>query len=128
MNKRTMNGQMIEEFGSYLENEEKSPATLEKYLRDVRAFWHFAGEQHVTRELVRRWKDFLVERKYAVRSVNSMLASVNSFLQFLGWEDCKVKSLKLQRKIYCPEEKELTKSELQAITKMQAHYPKMQDH
>ena len=64
MNKRTMNGQMIEEFGSYLENEEKSPATLEKYLRDVRAFWHFAGEQHVTRELVRRWKDFLVERKY----------------------------------------------------------------
>lgn len=54
MNKRTMNGQMIEEFGSYLENEEKSPATLEKYLRDVRAFWHFAGEQHVTRELVRR--------------------------------------------------------------------------
>ena len=79
MNKRTMNGQMIEEFGSYLENEEKSPATLEKYLRDVRAFWHFAGEQHVTRELVRRWKDFLVERKYAVRSVNSMLASVNSF-------------------------------------------------
>ena len=69
-----------------------------------------------------------MERKYAVRSVNSMLASVNSFLQFLGWEDCKVKSLKLQRKIYCPKEKELTKSELQAITKMQAHYPKMQDH
>ena len=60
---------------------------------------------------MRRWKDFLVERKYAVRSVNSMLASVNSFLQFLGWEDCKVKSLKLQRKIYCPEEKELTNSE-----------------
>lgn len=45
MNKRTMNGQMIEEFGSYLENEEKSPATLEKYLRDVRAFCQFHAGQ-----------------------------------------------------------------------------------
>lgn len=125
MRKRILNKKMAEAFGNYLEDEEKSPATLEKYLRDVRAFWHFAGEQHVTRELVRRWKDFLVERKYAVRSVNSMLASVNSFLQFLGWEDCKVKSLKLQRKIYCPEEKELTKSEYLRLLKAAQDRPQL---
>lgn len=47
-------------------------------------------------------------KNYVVRSVNSLLASVNSFLIFMGWTDCKVKSLKLQRHVYCPEEKELT--------------------
>ena len=40
-----------------------------------------------------------------------MLASINSLFAFLGWHDLKVKSIKLQQQIYCPEEKELTKVE-----------------
>ena len=40
-----------------------------------------------------------------------MLASLNSLFSFLNWMDCRVKSIKLQRQIYCPEEKELTKAE-----------------
>ena len=40
-----------------------------------------------------------------------MLASINSLFSFLGWAELKVKSIKLQRQIYCPEEKELTKAE-----------------
>ena len=40
-----------------------------------------------------------------------MLASLNSFLTFLGLSDCRVRSMKRQRQIFCPEEKELTKSE-----------------
>lgn len=57
------------------------------------------------------YKNLLLEKKYAVRSINSMLASLNSLLDYLGWSDCKVKSLKLQREIFCAEEKELTKAE-----------------
>ena len=53
----------------------------------------------------------LIAQRYAVRSVNSMLASVNSFLGFLGCNDCKVKNIRLQRQTYCAEEKELTKAE-----------------
>ena len=49
--------------------------------------------------------------EYSARSVNSMIASLNSLFSFLGWTDCRVKSIKLQRQIYCPEEKELTKAE-----------------
>ena len=101
----------IDRFRAYLIREEKSRATVEKYLRDARAFHAFAGEQEVTKELVMAWKESLVEAKYAVRSINSMLASLNSLLNFLGWGDCKVKSLKTQRQTYCPEEKELTKEE-----------------
>ena len=81
------------------------------YLRDVGCFVRFVRGQTVTKELVVEWKKELVEQGYAVRSVNSMLASVNSLLSFLGWHDCKVKSIRLQRQTYCAEEKELTKAE-----------------
>lgn len=103
---RDMNG-----FRDYLIREEKSPATVEKYLRDASAFRAFAAGRTVTKELTVAYKRTLQERGYALRSINSMLASVNSLLGFLGRVDCKVKNLRCQRQIYCAEEKELTKEE-----------------
>ena len=91
--------------------EEKSIYTTEKYLRDVCAFFRFAGAKPVTKELVMDYKKALVGAGYAACSVNSMLASVNSLLPFLGWGDCKVKNLRVQRQTYCAEEKELSKAE-----------------
>lgn len=111
MELRRLTTKQLTEYKVYLHEEEKSAATKEKYLRDVRAFFDFAAEEPVTKELVLQYKQRLSEKKYAIRSINSMLASLNSFFRFLGWEDCRVKSLKIQRMIYCPEEKELTKAE-----------------
>ena len=101
----------IQEFGGYLHREEKSPATQEKYLRDVQAFLSYAGSRAITKELVLAWKTQLVQHGYAVRSVNSMLASVNSFLDYLELPHCKVKNIRTQRQTYCAEDKELTKAE-----------------
>lgn len=89
----------------------KSENTIEKYVRDVRAFAAYAGNAEITKESVIAYKNKLLSEGYAVRSINSMLASINSLFAFLGRENLKVKSLKLQRQIYCPEEKELTKAE-----------------
>ena len=111
MEERIVNAASVQRFSAYLLREEKSGATYEKYLRDVRRFMCFAGENPVTKELVVAWKKYLVEQGYAVRSINSMLASVNSFLGFQGWHDCKVKNIRLQRQTYCAEDKELTKTE-----------------
>ena len=111
MEERTLTNFQIQNFSDYLIREEKSHATFEKYLRDVRGFQVFAGNNRMTKELVVTWKKMLMERGYAVRSINSMLASVNSLLGFLGWHDCKVKNIRLQRQTYCAEEKELTKAE-----------------
>ena len=69
------------------------------------------ADGEITKETVIAYKQGLIDDGYAVRSINSMLASLNSLFSFLGWNDCKVKSIKLQRQIYCPEEKELTKAE-----------------
>lgn len=101
----------IKEFADYLCREEKSAATQEKYLRDVQTFYADANGNDITKELVVGWKKKLVESGYAVRSINSMLASINSFLDFLGLQNCKAKSIRTQRQTYCTEDKELTKTE-----------------
>lgn len=101
----------MKKFEKHLFLEEKSTATQEKYLRDVRAFWVFAGGREITKELVFAWKKSLMEQGYAVRSINSMLASVNSLLNFLKLPACKVKCIRIQRQTYCTEDRELTKAE-----------------
>ena len=84
--------------------------TIEKYIRDVKAFSVYTQNTAVTKEIVIAYKKHLQEN-YAVRSINSMLASINSLFAFLGRHDLRVKSLKLQQQVFCPEEKELTKAE-----------------
>ena len=111
MEGRIISKETIERFYQHLLNEEKSANTVEKYIRDVKTFMLFAAGAEITKELVIGYKQKLIGDGYAVRSVNSILASINSLLTFLGWHDCRVKSLKLQREIYCSEEKELTKAE-----------------
>jgi len=106
-----LTNEKIRAFAAYLNREEKSAATQEKYLRDVNRFCAYASSKEITKELVIAWKKSLVEQGYAVRSVNSMLASANSLLDFLGRPECKVKNIRTQRQTYCAEDKELTKTE-----------------
>lgn len=117
MAERKITKEMIESYHQHLIWDEKSTATVEKYLRDVRAFRVFIGEIPVSKEAVVKYKEHLQEKNYAVRSINSMLASVNSFLVFVGWQDCKVKSIRLQKSMYCAEDKELTKAEYERLLK-----------
>ena len=106
---------MVEQFRSYLRLEEKSKNTIEKYMRDINTFWKFVGNQPVTKKLAIEYKEQLLSNKYAVRSINSMIASLNSFFTFAGCEFLKIKTIKEQRQIFCPEEKELTKAEYERL-------------
>ena len=115
MTEKILLAQHLIYFREYLLQEEKSTATVEKYLRDVRVFGDYAGDQAITKEVTVSYKKYLEEKGYAVCSINSMLASLNSFLEYMGWNDCKVKHLKQQRQTYCSEEKELTKEEYKRL-------------
>lgn len=106
----------IEKFRNYLREEEKSENTLEKYIRDVTAFSAFC-DGAITKDAVIAYKQNLIDNGYAVRSINSMLASLNSLFSFLGWYELRVKSLKVQQQVFCPEEKELTKAEYMRLVK-----------
>lgn len=111
MKRRILTSEVIDHFKKYLQEEEKSENTIEKYLRDVQALAAYLKSAEITKEAVIAYKGKLLSENYAVRSINSILASLNSLFSFLGWTDCRAKSIKLQRQIYCSEEKELTKAE-----------------
>ncbi len=103
--------ELIEEFCRELAAEERSPATIEKYRRDVKALLRFLGETGaVSKERMVSYKEDLLKR-YAVSSVNSMLAAANSFLKSRGWYECTVKSVRVQREAFRCREKELSRKE-----------------
>ena len=108
--KRILDPKKMQEFEFHLRNEERSAATIEKYMRDVRFFAAFVGDAEIDKQKVLDYKSKLgVE--YAVASANSMIAAMNCFLRFCGWHDLCVKQFKMQREVYCSEEKELTRAE-----------------
>lgn len=117
MNKKIITNKHISAFRQYLTSEEKSAATIEKYVRDVTAFMSYAENREVSKNLTISYKHQIAEN-YAVRSVNSMLSSINSFFEFMEWYNCKVKTIKLQQEIYRSEERELTEEEYIQLVKV----------
>ena len=105
---------LINSFKFHLINEEKSPATVEKYIRDIRAFAGWLGERCADKQTVLEYKAYLV-RKYMPASVNSVLSSLNNFFDYNEWYGCKVKSLKIQKQIFASKDKELTKAEYEKL-------------
>ncbi len=101
---------IIQEYKNYLINEEKSPATIEKYLRDIMTFAEWVNRHDIEKKIILEYKEYLIS-KYSPSSVNSILSSLNSLFDYLGWHDCKVKTLKIQKQIFADTDKELTKSE-----------------
>lgn len=106
-----LNEAMIDEFRLRLEEEEKSSATIDKYIRDVRTFFAYAGvTESINKTTMIAYKEYLIT-KYAAASVNSMLTSVNIFLKEMNWHDCVVKILKIQQEAFRAKERDLTKEE-----------------
>ena len=105
---------ILQKFEVYLKSEERSDATIGKYMRDVRHFAVFVGDGEIDRQAVLTYKQRL-ERDYAIASANSMLAALDCFFRFCGWHDLCVKQFKVQKKAFCPAEKELTKEEYRRL-------------
>ena len=103
--------EQITAFERYLRTEERSSGTNEKYLRDVRAFAVWLNGRIVTKETAAGWKEHLLDRHYAPVTINSMLAAINAFFRFVGWEDCRVKFLKIQRRMFREASRELSREE-----------------
>ena len=112
---------ILREYRQYLWEEERSSATVEKYVRDVKAFMKYLRESAagidnpaIDREVVRKYKQFLREH-YKISSANSMLAAINSFFVFAGWQEIKVKLFKVQRALYSRPEKEMTEADYEKL-------------
>lgn len=107
----------IEKFQDYLYEQENADATIRKYLTDVKKLYAYLGnERKITKKTLLNYKNWLLS-KYTVRSVNSMLAALNRFLDFLGACFLKVKQVKMQQSYFLSKEKELTKQEFQKLVR-----------
>ncbi len=104
-----LTAERIAAYGRYLKQEERTPATLEKYLRDVRAFALWLDGKAVTKEAVTGWKERLLAERRAPSTVNAALSALNGLFRFLGWEGCRARFVKVQRRLFRDPARELTR-------------------
>ena len=109
---------LLAEFEAALKRQDRSKGTIEKYLRDVRAFGRWLAESGTALDEAAgsAWKENLLAEGYRPATVNSMVCGVNRFFAFLGREDLRMRTIRIQRKLFWEEERELSRAEFQQLT------------
>ena len=115
MENKIMTTAQLASFRAYLRDEERSAATVEKYLCEVTQFAAYLNGDKVTKAAVAAWKEHLLSEGYEPSTVNGKLTALDCFFDFVGWPDCKVKPLKLQRRLFRDDSRELTKAEYERL-------------
>ncbi|WP_251207872.1 tyrosine-type recombinase/integrase [Acetatifactor aquisgranensis] len=105
----------ITDYRTCLIAEELSDGTVQKYIRDVLAFRTWLGERALDKAAAAGWKEHLMSKGYAAVTVNTMLSSLNRFLGFMGWQECRVKFLRIQRRIFRNLDRELSREEYEKL-------------
>lgn len=110
----------IRRYASYLRKQERAANTVQKYVHDLTALLDWLGGRPLTKTALIAWKEALTA-DHSPATVNSMIAAVNGFLSFIGWGDCRVKPLKIQKAIFCDPDKELTRTEYARLVRAAEH-------
>ena len=115
--KAAITEEMLQKLEQVLQYEERSEATEEKYLRDVCQFKSWLGLRPLNRENVTAWKNALLAEGYSAGSVNGKLSSLNALFRAIGREDCRVKTLRVQREVFRDADRELTRNEYERLVR-----------
>ncbi len=115
MNNSAITEKEIAEFEMFLKNQEREKATIEKYIREVRSFGKWLFGKTLAKESVIEWKEYLQKKDYASVTVNAKLSALNSFFSFMGWDGLRVKFLRVQRRMFREQSKELTREEYERL-------------
>lgn len=106
--------EMLSRFQRYLKEEEKSAATIQKYMRETRNFARFLNGGDIQKEKVIAYR-VLLQKRYQARTVNGKLSAINAYLSFSGNEDCKVRFLKVQHNAFIDADRELGEQEYKRL-------------
>lgn len=112
---RIIESSVIKSFSAKLRADERSAATIEKYVSDIREFTVWQNGAEVTKECTTGWKEHLLNLGRKASTVNRKLAALNQFLKFVGWDDCQVKLLRLQKRVFREKSRDLTKPEYERL-------------
>ncbi len=117
MESRILTEEKLKEFAKYLKEAEYAAATIGKYLREIRIFQDWLGDREVSREAAAQFKAWLQGEGFAPVTVNARLSALNAFFRFAGWEECRVKFLRIQRQLFRNQSRELTREEYERLLK-----------
>lgn len=107
---------MLEEYKAYLYEQEKSKATIQKYMCDIKKLVDFVDDKEMSKSLAIQYKEYLKDNEgYKTSSVNSFLVAANRFFEFMGWYEFRVKTFKLQKEVFMPQSNELSKGEYKQL-------------
>ena len=95
----TIDEEQLTSYAAHLQEPERAPQTIQKYIHDLNALQRYLAGKPLTKAALIGWKEHITSI-YAIATVNSMLAAVNSFLAYMGWPDCRIKALRLQRQVF----------------------------
>jgi len=124
MERNYLTAAQIIAFRQYLQEDEREMSTLKKYLRNIRTFAAWVKDRPVTKEIAAGWKEHLRTEGYQPETINSMLSALNKFFAFVHWPECRVRHLKVQRRMFRCADKELTKAEYIQLYETACHYGK----
>ncbi len=111
MEKRGQGWDQMGAFVQHLHMEERERGTIEKYLCDLQLFMAWAGERKMDKPLTFTWKEHLKAQGYKPETINGKLSALNKYLCFIGREECRVKLVHIQRRLFRGIGRELTKKE-----------------
>ena len=118
MNGHCLTNEQILAFSTALFQAERSQATVEKYLRSVRASSLFLDGQPVTKDTVMAWKKHLQREESYSSTINASLAALNYLFSFLGWTDCRTHYLKIQRRLFRETGRELDRADYRSLSSL----------
>lgn len=114
--KKYMTEKQLEDYREYLYEEEKSPATIQKYMCDLKKLALYIGEQELTKKKIIEYKEMLrSSKRYQLSSINSFITASNCFFEYMGWYELKVKTYRVQKEPFMPESRDLTKEEYKKL-------------
>lgn len=113
---RTITDELLKQYREHLREQEKSKATIEKYLCDLKKFQKYTANREVSKSLTMEYKEYLMNmQQYEISSINSFLVALNCFLEYAGWYDARVKTYKVQKQGFLAENRYLTKAEYKRL-------------
>lgn len=114
MEERRITEADMEKFQKGMLENEKAEATIKKYVREAECLKNFLDGRCLTKEILLEYRDWLI-KKYQAQTVNGKLSAVNGFLDAIGLSALRLKFLRVQRRAFIDEKRELTEAEYRRL-------------
>ncbi len=107
---QTITESTIRAFEQTLKDDEKSAATIEKYVSAIRELMGWLDGREVSRSRLIKYRDHLRNGR-AASTINGVLCAINSYLKSFGLTEYRLKLQKVQKRAFRSADREMTRGD-----------------